>query len=127
MARSVIACNPRLPNDCLRIPLMFAQRLQIHETVTPLNKSYLDKFLERAYLNQYPKITEIKKGSRRFRINGVNKLKLDYGDIISRDLVDGDVVYFNRQPTLLYSNITALRILVNPDPSSYVTEFNVTI
>lgn len=132
MCRSVIVCDPTLPNDTIRIPIIYAQRLDTTEVVTEYNIDRLNVLFQNGINSQYPKITKYTKilskgNSNSYHVTAGTKNDLKIGDIVSRDMIDGDVVLFNRQPSLLYSNITAFRIVVDPDPECCVVSFNVTI
>jgi DNA-directed RNA polymerase beta' subunit len=48
-------------------------------------------------------------------INENPNYRLQIGDIVERNLEDGDIVLFNRQPTLHQENIIALRIKIGDD------------
>jgi DNA-directed RNA polymerase beta' subunit len=38
--------------------------------------------------------------------------QLQDGDIIMRDIITGDVIGFNRQPSLLFSSMSAVKVIV---------------
>jgi DNA-directed RNA polymerase beta' subunit len=112
MGRSTIDGSPRLNLDQISIPLFIAQTLQIEETVQDFNRERLSVPFANG-IARYPGCSRVIK-----RDGGVFKpdapgLRLDNGDIIVRDLVNGDVVAFNRQPTLTLSNITSVRIVID--------------
>jgi len=74
------------------------------EKVTPYNLRWLRKLVKNGP-DQHPgaNFIESKDGVRKFlKYGDRNKMafELNYGDIVERHCVDGDVVLFNRQPSL---------------------------
>jgi len=115
MARCTITGDPTLKIDELGMPLAVAREIQIPEVVHPWN---IDRLM-RYFLNgrrAYPGCSRIKKASND-RTYYVDKLRpgmrLEVGDIIFRDIVDGDYVGFNRQPSLTYCSISSMRVVVD--------------
>lgn len=114
MARSSITCDPTLPLDTIGVPLAVAKNLQFPEVV----RDYNYKQMEIYYMNgvqKYPGCTKIRKartGATYFV--GNSKAPLEIGDTIYRDMIDGDYVNFNRQPSLESSSITAVKVRVMP-------------
>lgn len=109
LARSVISGNPRLAIDEIGIPIQIAKQLQIPEIVQEFNIERLLKF----FMNKsaaYPGCTQVIKGStgETYDVSIANdpNFRLEIGDTLYRDLIDGDPVTFNRAPTLLASNIS---------------------
>jgi DNA-directed RNA polymerase II subunit RPB1 len=128
MGRSVIVCDPTIPLDSIKIPMLFAKTIQLKETVNDFNKEILMQYVRNG-TKSHPgasKITKIRNG-KTYSLFFAKNIILENGDIVHRDLVDGDVVYFNRQPTLLYSGITAVKVLIDRDLSGNVISFNVAV
>ena len=101
-ARSVITADPNLSISELGIPLKIAKNITKPVMVNSLNKSFLTK-LVRNGPEEYPgaKILEKKNGeSITLRYVDRNSIVLEEGDIVHRQMMDGDAVLFNRQPTL---------------------------
>lgn len=96
------------------MPLSLARALQIPETVRSYNKHLLNIY----YMNKkdvYPGCSGIhKKATDKFhRIEHLDpNYELQDGDIVLRDLIEGDYVCFNRQPSLLFGNIGSHRIVI---------------
>lgn len=117
--RSVICGDNFIDIDEVGIPLSIAKVLQVPEVVRPYNINRLMTF----FLNKnttYPGCTKLVKGDTgaTYHIASMkNNIKLEYGDILYRDLVNGDNVAMNRAPSLLYSAISGhrARILTNGD------------
>jgi len=114
MIRSVITGDPNLAIYEVGIPMMHARNLEIPETVSENNMERLTTY----YMNKqerYPGCKRIikKADGHAYRIDHMNPdYQLQLGDIVMRDMIDGDVVNFNRQPSLLFSNIAAMRVVV---------------
>jgi DNA-directed RNA polymerase II subunit RPB1 len=114
MMRSVITGDAMIKVDELGVPLSIARSIQIPETVRSYNRDRLNTH----YMNRntvYPGCSGLYK-------NGSDKLyKIDYldknyqlqdGDVIMRDMITGDILGFNRQPSLLFSSLSAHRVIV---------------
>lgn len=128
MGRAVIVCDITIPYDSIKIPLEFAKTIQVKETVNDFNKELLMQYVRNG-IKQFPgasKITKIRNG-KTFSLFFAKNIVLENGDIVHRDLIDGDIVLFNRQPSLLYTAITAMKIIIDRDPNSHVIAFNVSI
>ena len=114
MIRSVLTGDNTLRVDEIGLPIALAQSLQIPETVRSYNKAKLNIY----FLNKkttYPGCSgiQIKKTGKFHRIEHLDsKYELQEGDIIHRDLIEGDYIGFNRQPSLLFGNIGSHRIVI---------------
>lgn len=101
-ARTVITGDPNLALDEVGVPFSIARTLTYPERVTPYNISYLQE-LVRNGPNEYPGARYVVRdtGDRiDLRYNKRADTFLQYGWIVERHLKDGDVVLFNRQPSL---------------------------
>lgn len=127
ISRDTISGNPTLGLDEVGYPQAFARTLQIRETVREYNREWLMPF----FLNgtrQYPGSTIVVKRSTGapHAVDGLRRdFALEVGDVLYRDLVTGDVVMYNRQPSLERSSIGAHRIVVLEDPRLHTFQMNV--
>lgn len=117
MMRSVITCDNMLKVDEVGVPLSIARSIQIPETVRPYNRDRLNIYYMNKHKN-YPGCSGVtKKGSS--NMHKIEYLDEDYhlqtGDIIMRDLISGDTIGFNRQPSLTFSSMSAVNVKVLPD------------
>jgi DNA-directed RNA polymerase II subunit RPB1 len=125
--RTTIIGDPTLKIDQVGIPMNFARTLYIKDKVTIYNHQHLLKF----YLNRkdrYPGCSKLVKNSDGITYIVTNldpNYQLQIGDILYRDLIDGDVVYFNRQPSLRQSGIGAHYVVVSHDPEMRAFRMNV--
>lgn len=102
-SRSVVSPEPLIDIDQLGVPLKICMKMTYKETVNYWNH---DKLLEcvRNGPDTYPGAryiiltNKIKKDLNYIDRNNITKL--NYGDVIERHLMEGDVVLFNRQPSL---------------------------
>jgi DNA-directed RNA polymerase II subunit RPB1 len=107
-ARSVITPDPNISIGELGVPEKIAMNLTFPERVTKFTSEHrgnLDKLykLIRNGPNTYPGAKTIRHADGRItslRHVNTRELVLREGDIVNRHLLDGDVVLFNRQPTL---------------------------
>ena len=107
-ARSVITSDPNIDIDEVGVPLKIAKELTIPEEVTPQNIKYLTLLVKNGR-DIYPGANYVfrttilhgKQISQRIdlRYRKAN-IKLSYGDVVERHVINGDFVLFNRQPTL---------------------------
>lgn len=112
LGRSTIVGDSTLRLDQVGIPLEFAKVLQIEETVQSFNKSHLNILLRNG-LAKYPGCTRVIKKNGTSLIANFADIILEDGDVLVRDLLDGDIVEINRQPSLISSAITALNVLID--------------
>ena len=117
--RTVISPDPNLKIDQLGIPVLMAKNLTYPEKVTEHNIKKLKKFIRNG--------TDIHPGANMvITNNGENKIYLRYidrekickelrvGDIVERHLMDGDIVLFNRQPSLHRISIMGFHAKILP-------------
>lgn len=129
MARSTIVGSPLIKIDELGVPLVFARTNQIEEIANDFNISKLMQYIANGR-REYPGATKIIKRTTRETYDVEYKkdsIQLEPGDIVYRDLIDGDPVNFNRQPSLMISNISTHRVKVIMDPSIRTFLMNVII
>ncbi len=118
-ARTVISPDPNLAISQVGVPVDVAKKLTIAETISQWNADELKKLVVNGP-NIYPGANYI------IRPDGV-KIRLDYvndrkiiadslspGYMVERHLTDGDIVIFNRQPSLHRMSIMAHYVRVLP-------------
>lgn len=129
-ARSVITPDPNLDIDQLGMPMKVAKILTFPEVVNDYNKERVYQYIVNARSGKYPRAFSIKRGETTRTIEYIKEdIVLETGDIVVRQMVDGDVVLFNRQPTLHRMSMMAFRIKVMPGKTfrinlSVTTPFN---
>lgn len=115
IARSTIAGDARLRHDELGMPITHARTMQIEMVVTETNYAECMRY----FLNGrvlYPGSTRLTRAATGLMFDvgspAMRNERLAVGDLLLRDVVDGDIAVFNRQPTLERSSMTGLRIVV---------------
>lgn len=114
-ARAVISPDPNLKINEVGVPLKIAKELTIPVVVNKLNIDLAKKFLLRG--EEYPGTNYVVKPNGE-RIKVTDKTKDELSDeldlywIIERHLIDGDIVLFNRQPSLHRISMMAHRVKV---------------
>lgn len=101
-ARSVITPDPNISVKELGVPVKIAMNLTFPEKVTPFNIGKLYKLIQNGP-DYYPGAKTIQRvDGRTISLKHVNTktIELFEGDTVNRHLLDGDVVLFNRQPSL---------------------------
>ena len=128
MMRSVITCNIYLRADEIGIPINLARTIPVPEQVRHYNIDRLTQYFNNR-TDRYPGCHKLWKKSLNNEIDLNNTFKTQYqleeGDILYRDLIDGDVINFNRAPSLLPSSITALKVKILNN-RGYTLQINVT-
>jgi DNA-directed RNA polymerase beta' subunit len=110
--RSVITGDPTLPLDILGVPVEMAAKLYKEEVVHDFNIARLNIAYKNGS-NKYPGAIILKRDKRTYKVDAINdKQPLRPGDILIRMIVDGDIINFNRQPTLTESSISSLIVKV---------------
>jgi len=115
-ARSVITPDPNLSIAELGVPIKIAMNLSVPEKVTPYNKMQMYKLIQNG-ADKYPGAkTIVKPDGRMISLKHVNtkEIVLKVGDVVNRHLADGDIVLFNRQPTLHRMSMMGHRVKVLP-------------
>ena len=114
-ARSVITPDPNISIAELGVPEKIAMNLTRPERVTEFNRERLYKFIQNGP-SVFPGAKTIRRGvdGRIISLRHVNTkdVVLHYGDIVNRHLMDGDIVLFNRQPTLHRMSMMAHKVKV---------------
>lgn len=118
-ARTVITPDPNLSINEVGVPLEVAMQLTVPEKVTEWNIERLRQFVGNGP-NKYPGAKYvIRPDGKRIRLAFVQDLDeiakaLEPGYIVERHLIDGDIVLFNRQPSLHRISIMAHLVKVLP-------------
>jgi DNA-directed RNA polymerase beta' subunit len=115
-ARSVITPDPNIGVDELGVPMEIAMNLSFPERVTAYNKDKLYKLIQNG-ASTYPGAkTIVRADGRMISLKHIDtrELVLYNGDIVNRHLMDGDIILFNRQPTLHKMSMMGHRIKVLP-------------
>lgn len=129
-ARSVITPDPNLDIDQLGMPEKIAKTLSFPEVVNDLNKERIYQYIINAQTNTYPQALNITRNGRTRTITLIKEdIVLETGDIVRRQIIDGDIALFNRQPTLHKMSMMAFKIKVMPGKTfrinlSVTTPFN---
>jgi DNA-directed RNA polymerase II subunit RPB1 len=116
-ARSVITPDANIELDELGVPEEIATNLTFPETVSTYNRDRLMSYVRNGP-DKYPGAKSVysQATKKSFRLNYVDKESIDLrdGDIVHRHLIDGDIVLFNRQPSLHKASMEAHRVKVLP-------------
>ncbi|MFH1229361.1 MAG: DNA-directed RNA polymerase subunit A' [Candidatus Aenigmatarchaeota archaeon] len=116
-ARTVISPDPCLSINEVGIPKVIAMELTVPVTVTEQNTEYIKELITRA--PNWPSINYIiRPDGKRKKVSDETKeeiiKELVPGYIVERHLQNGDVVLFNRQPSLHRMSIMAHKVRVTP-------------
>ena len=134
-ARSVITSDPYIGIDEVGVPKRVALDLTIPEEVTPNNIKHLTKLVKNGR-DKYPGANYVhrvnyidgKPINQRIDLKYRKKdIKLVYGDVVDRHIIDGDYVLFNRQPTLHKPSMMGHRIHVLDRDDADTFRMNVSV
>jgi len=116
-ARSVITPDANIELDELGVPEEIAINLTFPEIVSPYNRDRLLGYLKNGP-DKHPgaKSVYLKSDDRTVSLRYVNPDTIDIreGDVVHRHLIHGDIVLFNRQPSLHKASMMAHRVVVLP-------------
>jgi DNA-directed RNA polymerase subunit A' len=128
-ARTVISPDPNLSINELGVPIIMAEELTVPVRVTLHNIDWCKQIIKQKYLgsadhDEYTPgvnyvVRETEGMKRRIKVTEKNAEdvaeKLEIGSSIERQLMNGDLALFNRQPSLHRMSMMAHRIKVVPD------------
>jgi len=116
-ARSVITPDANIDLDELGVPEEIATNLTFPEIVSPYNRDRLLTYVKNGP-DKHPgaKSVYLKADDRTVNLRYMNPDTIDIreGDIVHRHLINGDIVLFNRQPSLHKASMMAHRVVVLP-------------
>jgi DNA-directed RNA polymerase subunit A' len=117
-ARTVISPDPMLELNEVGVPEIMARKLTVPEKVTEWNIAYLKKFVERGP-DRYPGANYIvrpdgKKKKLTSETIEQSLEELQPGYVVERNLMDGDIALFNRQPSLHRMSMMCHKVVVLP-------------
>ncbi|PGH06206.1 hypothetical protein AJ79_06594 [Helicocarpus griseus UAMH5409] len=117
-ARTVITGDPNLSLDEVGVPISIAQTLTYPEVVTPFNIAKLGELVDNGPdIHPGARYVIRSTGERidlRHHKGGGGRNFLQYGWRVERHIVDGDVILFNRQPSLHKESMMGHRVRVMP-------------
>ncbi len=118
-ARTVISPEPNLSINEVGVPLKIAKEMTVPMTVTAFNLEVAKEFVKRGSEN-HPGANYVKRpDGRRLKVTDKNAAELadalEVGWKIDRQLKNGDIVLFNRQPSLHRMSIMGHFVKVMPD------------
>jgi len=118
-ARTVVSPDPNLDINEVGVPLDVASRLTIPEKVTAHNMDEMKRLIDNGPDNYPGALYIVRPDGRRVRLEFVTDRKvvaeaMQPGFVVERHLRDGDIVLFNRQPSLHRMSIMAHRVRVLP-------------
>ncbi len=116
-ARTVISPDPNISIDEVGVPVTIAKELTVPERATAMNIEKLKALVLRG--DDYPGANYIiRPDGKRIKITEDAKKEradeLVSGFIVERHMIDGDIVLFNRQPSLHRMSIMAHRARILP-------------
>ena len=134
--RTVITSDPFIGLNEVGIPLIIAKNLTYPEIVTKHNIGYMQK-LVRNGRREYPGANFVikniidKEGNEAkhiYHLKYVDKpVPLQPGDIVERHLINGDMVLFNRQPSLHKLSMMGHKCHIIEDPKLLTFRVNVNV
>lgn len=117
-ARTVISPDPRINLDQVGVPQQIAEELTVPMHVTEWNISYCKNLI---LSENHPKaIYIIRPDTKRIKIGDTPEMKkeqaenLKVGSVLERQIMDGDICIFNRQPSLHRVSMMAHELKVLP-------------
>jgi DNA-directed RNA polymerase subunit A' len=117
-ARTVISPDPNLSINDVGVPMDVAMELSVPIVVNSRNKDIVKTYVERGP-DRHPGVNYVTRADgRRVKVTDKNCAEvaeqIEDGWRVDRQLADGDIVLFNRQPSLHRMSIMAHRVKVMP-------------
>jgi DNA-directed RNA polymerase II subunit RPB1 len=116
-ARTVITGDPNLSLDEVGVPRSIARTLTYPETVTPFNIQKLARLVANGPTEHPGARYVIRDTGERIDLRHhkrAGEMTLQYGWKVERHIQDGDVILFNRQPSLHKESMMGHRVRVMP-------------
>ncbi|KAL9115849.1 MAG: hypothetical protein Q9227_000217 [Pyrenula ochraceoflavens] len=116
-ARTVITGDPNLSLDEVGVPRSIARNLTYPEVVTPFNVDKLKHLVANGPMLHPGARYVIRSDGTRIDLRyhkRTTELTLEYGWKVERHIYNGDVILFNRQPSLHKESMMAHRVRVMP-------------
>ncbi len=121
-ARTVISPDPTLRLQDVGLPMYMVKTLTYPEHVTPMRRDFLQACVQRSFDSPdgYPGATFIGRREEMIDIQMIQQhkmhgaeelLRLRPGDVVHRNLIRGDVVLLNRQPSLHKMSMLAMLVV----------------
>lgn len=112
-ARTVISPDPNLRPDEIIVPEHISKIVIISETVNTINIQDLQECIERGQKRGGANFVVNQKGEKFMLSSLKGKINLKIGDIVERHLRDGDIVIFNRQPSLHRISMMGFKVKIS--------------
>lgn len=115
IGRTTLSGKNTIPLNSIGISQDFARILQVAETVQDYNIDFLMPFYRNGR-RKYPGSTQIFRKSTQSMhdVSRMMQYQLEIGDVLYRDLIDGDSVTINRQPTLERTSFGVHKVKIMP-------------
>ncbi|KAI9348768.1 DNA-directed RNA polymerase II largest subunit [Zopfochytrium polystomum] len=116
-ARTVITGDPNLNIDQVGVPRSIARNMTFPETVTPFNIEKLQRYVANGPTEHPGAKYVIRDNGERIDLRYSKRggdIHLQYGYKVERHLMDGDLIIFNRQPSLHKMSMMGHRVKVMP-------------
>jgi DNA-directed RNA polymerase II subunit RPB1 len=125
-ARTVISGNPKIAIDEFGVPIQIAKTILVEEIIQAFNFDRLNSYFQNGKIGRYPAVKQYKKGKKVYKLSKETTDTLNIGDIVFRDVIEGDQALFNRIPSLYPSSILLHRIRIIHDSEIKTFQMNVT-
>ncbi len=115
-ARTVISPDPRISLGEVGVPLAVANELTVPIPITEWNVEYAKELIKK---EDYPRaVYVIRSDGRRIKVSEQTREKIleevKVGWVVERNIKDGDIVLFNRQPSLHRISMMAHSVKILP-------------
>jgi len=109
-ARTVVGPSPNFDIDEIGVPKFIAQNLSVRVYVNNIN---LNMILDLQRSKKIKSVIRMKNGQEKKLIeNSTNPINIKIGDIVERELMNGDRVLANRNPTIQKQGMMGLRVRI---------------
>lgn len=114
VVRTVLGPFNEIPFGYVGIPAELANSMSTTETVTKYNFKRLERmYNDNQIFEKNPKDPKYQNQLMKILKTNKKSLSLEIGDVVHRRIVNGDLITFNRQPTLHKGSMMGFRIFIH--------------
>jgi len=113
IVRSVITGDPTLRIDEIGFPKAIARTISIPMVVQDYNRHIATVYFKNGR-DVYPGCEGVRTAidGKMFDVEYMKDYELQNGDIVYRDMIDGDIVIFNRAPSLTWTSVASHKVVI---------------
>ncbi|KAG0558779.1 hypothetical protein KC19_10G053800 [Ceratodon purpureus] len=116
-AKAVLTGDPSMNIEDIGVPWVIAQKLTMSERASRLNRSKLQEYVNRSQALETgpdkPGALRIERDGQAFQVFPNSTHKVQIGDVVHRNIQDGDYIFVNRPPSVHKHSLMALKVRIH--------------